>query len=84
MKSFNIFMVHGKLRFLGRGFTRNQYIGGLPKKGGLGQFADLEGETWQERGGVGVFEGGSYSNAHCELEDYLGKKLAEPNFSGKR
>ena len=27
----------------------------MPKKGGLGQFADLRG-AWQERGG-GVFEG---------------------------
>ena len=30
--------------------------GELPKKGGLGQFADLRG-GWQERGGS-VFEGG--------------------------
>ena len=32
----------------------------MPKKGRLGQFADLrEGGTWQERGGRGgVFEGG--------------------------
>ena len=30
--------------------------GGLPKKRGLGQFADLRG-AWQERGG-GVLEGG--------------------------
>ena len=28
----------------------------MPKKGGLGQFADLRG-AWEERGG-GVFEGG--------------------------
>ena len=33
------------------------YRGGLTKKGGLGQFADLSG-AWQERGG-GVFEGGN-------------------------
>ena len=30
--------------------------GGLPQKGGLGQFTDLRG-AWQERGGV--FEGGA-------------------------
>ena len=30
------------------------YWGELPKRGGLGQFADLR-EAWQERGG-GVFE----------------------------
>ena len=29
--------------------------GGLPKKGGLGQFSDFRGGAWQERGGV--FEG---------------------------
>ena len=36
------------------GFTKNQYRGGeLPKKGGgLGQFVDLRGGAWQERGGV--------------------------------
>ena len=28
--------------------------GGLPKKGGFGQFADLRGGAWQEREG-GVF-----------------------------
>ena len=42
------------------GVLKNQYIGGLPKKGGggLGQFVDLRGGgAWQERGG-GVFEGG--------------------------
>ena len=31
------------------------YIGGLPEKGGLGQFSDLR-RTWYERGG-GAFEG---------------------------
>ena len=40
------------------GFTKNQYRGrGLPKKGGLGQFADLRGGAWQERGDV-AFERG--------------------------
>ena len=32
--------------------------GGLPKKGGFGQFADLGGGAWQERGVRGVFEEG--------------------------
>ena len=40
------------------GFTKNQYIGRLFKKGrGLGQFADLRGRgggAWQERGERGV------------------------------
>ena len=40
-----------------RGVTKNQSrCGGLPKKMGLGQFADLRGAL-QERGGD-VFEGG--------------------------
>ena len=43
MKNFNILGVHRKK-------------GGLPKKRGLGQFADLRG-AWQERRG-GVLEGG--------------------------
>ena len=47
MKNFNIFVV------IMVGFTKNQYIGGgLAKKGGLGQFADLGG------GGLGKKEGG--------------------------
>ena len=38
-------------------FTKNKYRGRhCLKKGGLGQFADLKGGTWQERGGR-VFEG---------------------------
>ena len=44
MKNFNIFGVHDRIRFLGGGFTKNQYIGGLPKRG----------ETWI----VGRFKGG--------------------------
>ena len=35
--------------FIG-GLTKNQYKGGVPKKGGLGQFANLRG-AWQEREG---------------------------------
>ena len=34
----------------GGGGFKNQYVGGLHKKGGLGQFADLRG-AWQERWG---------------------------------
>ena len=44
---------------------KNQYIGGLPKKGGLGQFVDLRGGAWQERGG-GVLRGGWYPNVYYE------------------
>ena len=45
MKNFNILKVHWKIGVLGeawgegrRGFTRSQYIDGLPKKGGLDSF----------------------------------------------
>ena len=34
------------------GFMKNQYIGGLSKKGWLGQFADLRGGGGHERGGL--------------------------------
>ena len=37
MKNFNIFGVHGKIQVLEGGFTKDQYIGGLPKKGELRQ-----------------------------------------------
>ena len=40
MKNPNIFTVHGKIRFVEGEFTKNQYIGALPKKGVLGKFAD--------------------------------------------
>ena len=37
---------------------KDQYRGGLPKKGGLGQFVNLRG-AWQERGGgMGFLMGG--------------------------
>ena len=44
--NFNIFGVHWKIRLLrggGVGVLKNQYIGGIAKKGGLGQFVDLRG-----------------------------------------
>ena len=66
MKNFNILGVHWKIWLLGGWVTKNQYRGGgLPKKGGLEQFADLRG-AWQERRGV-VFEegvGGWNPNTH--------------------
>ena len=47
-----------KIRFLrGGGFTKNQYIGGLPKKGRLGQFADLT-EGLAKKRGVVFLRGG--------------------------
>ena len=34
---------------------KNQYIGGIAEKGGLGQFSDLRaGGVWQKREGGGV------------------------------
>ena len=50
MKNFNIFEIQEKIRFLGGIHEKPMYRGGLPKRGELGQFADL-------RGG-GDFEGG--------------------------
>ena len=52
------------------GFTKNQYRGGgLPKKGGgvLGQFANLGGGAWQEKGGGAFEKGGWYPNAHYDI-----------------
>ena len=50
MKNFHIFGVHGKIRVLEGEFTKNnvlegrsQYIGGIAKKGWLGQFIYLRG-----------------------------------------
>ena len=68
MKKFNIFGVHWKIQILGVGVTNTE--GGLPKKRELGQFVDLRGGAWQERGG-GIFEGGWYLNAHCRCYLYL-------------
>ena len=63
-------MKNWKILLFGGGHEKPIYRGGggLPKKkgGGLGQFPDLRGGAWQERGG-GVFEGGWYPNAHCLL-----------------
>ena len=67
MKNFNIFGVHGKIRVLEGGFTKNQYIGGdCLKKGELGQFADLRRGLARER--VWCFWGKEcwYSSAHYE------------------
>ena len=46
---------------VGGWFTKNRYRGGgLPKKGGLGQFKDLEGGGLGKKEGGGVFEGGGW------------------------
>ena len=62
MKNFNILGVRGNNRVLEGEFTKNnvlegrsQYIGGIAKKGWLGQFIYLRAAS-QERGG-GVFKG---------------------------
>ena len=56
-----------KNRILGGGGSwKNQYRGGgLPKKVGLGHFADLRG-AWQERGSD-VFKGGGGRCPQCTL-----------------
>ena len=43
-----------KSGFQGGTSQKTDIEGGLPKKGGLGEFADLRG-AWQERGGGGCF-----------------------------
>ena len=58
-------MKNWKILLLGGGHEKPIYRGGLPKKRG-GQFPNLRGGAWQERGG-GVFEGCWYPNAHCLL-----------------
>ena len=65
MKNFDILHLHWKIWLLGGEFMKNQYRGGEGGclKRGLGQFADLRGLAWQERGGS-VFEGGWYLDAH--------------------
>ena len=56
MKNVSILGVHWKIQLLeGGAHEKSIKRGGLPKKGGLGQFADLR-AAWQERGG-GVLEG---------------------------
>ena len=55
MKNVNIFGVHWKIRLLRGVHKKPIKRRHLPKRGELGQFADLKGRR-QERG-VGVFEG---------------------------
>ena len=57
MKNFNILGVHRKIQVLERVHEKSIYRGDCLKREGLGQFVDLRGGAWQERGG-GVFEGG--------------------------
>ena len=53
----------------------------MPKKGGLGQFADLGGGGGLLRGD-GVFEGGADTPMHTMMFPYLAKKLSPPlNFA---
>ena len=62
MENLNNFGVHKKILFFlgGGGGMKNQYKGEDCLKRGLGQFADLKGDAWQERG-VSVFESKKYS-----------------------
>ena len=54
MKNLNIMGVHWKIPFLGWGVHEKPiYRRELPKKGGLGQFAELRGGgAWRKRGGL--------------------------------
>ena len=48
MKNFNILGVHPKICLLGGGVMKNQYRGGLPKKGG--GLGDLKGRLDKKEG----------------------------------
>ena len=63
MKNFNILGVHWKICLLGGGVMKNQYRGGLPKKGGGGlqQFGDLRGRL-DKKEGRGCFWGRGVDN----------------------
>ena len=50
MKNSNIFGVHWKIRLLG-GVTKNQYRGGLPKKGETWTVCQFKGGLARKRGG---------------------------------
>ena len=52
MKNFNILDFHPKILLLGGDSQKKRYRGGgLPKKGGLGQFSDLSGGLARKRAG---------------------------------
>ena len=60
MKNFNIFRVHCKIQLLrgGEGLEKPRYrVGGIAKKGGLGQFVDLR-RGLGKKEGVVLFEEG--------------------------
>ena len=66
MKNFNTIGVHWEIKFL-RGISRKTiaYGGELPRKGRLGECADLRGA--QQKRGSGVFDGGDWHpNTHYE------------------
>ena len=64
--------VHWKILLLG-GFTKNQYVGKSPKKGGFVQFADLIGG-----GELGEKEGGGwYPNAHYALTIFIKRSVLD-------
>ena len=60
MKNFNIMGVHWKIRYIGIRQGKTNIQGELPKKGELGQFADLRGGGGglSKKGGGGGFGGG--------------------------
>ena len=64
MKNFNILGVHGKIRVLGGSHEKPIYRAGLPKMGGLGQFADLMGEGGLAGKEEDVFEWGVATPMH--------------------
>ena len=65
MKDFDVLGVHWKIGLLGGWSSQKSNIeGGIAWKGGPGQFADLGGGAWQERGGWCFWGGGAHTPMH--------------------
>ena len=75
MKNFDIRGLMKNTIFWGEEFTKNQYVRGIPSKGGLGQFADLRGPAWRKRGGC--FWGGWYPSGHYKSVGYKSECLVD-------
>ena len=78
MKNFNILGFHWKIELLGRGFTKNEYRGGIALKGGLRQFYDIR--RGLAKKSVWCFKGGWYRNVHYQLfQNHLTHVLIQPS-----
>ena len=52
MNNFSIIGVHRKIRFLGFGFLKNQYRGGVAKKRGAWKFCTFKSGLGEREGGA--------------------------------